>query len=159
VTPGGRLRWYVTVYEVVHGRALRPAADATLSAQASFHRKDPVAKAVTDANGHAELAFDIPADEDIGASFELGVTARTRQAARQAGVPVEPGPRYRIARESDRQVFEPGEMVFVWGRVMDATRERPAAGRALRVEALGPGRRSLAAAQTLTTDDAGLFHM
>ncbi len=158
VPVGGRLRWFVTVYEVVHGRALRPAADATLSAQASFHRKDPVAKAVTDANGHAELFFEVPADEKLSGSFELGVKVRAKQVTRQFDVSVELAPRYRTELEVDRQVFEPGEPVFAWGRVIDAARERPAAGRPVRVEALGAGRRPIAAGLSLKTDAAGFFH-
>ncbi len=158
VTHGGRLRWFVTVYEVVHGRALRPAADATLSAQVSFHRKEPIAKAITDANGHAELAFDIPTDETLAGSFELGVKVRAKQVSRQFDVTIELAPKYRAELEVDRQVFEPGEPVLVWGRVIDQTRERPAPQREVRVEALGKNRQPLAAAAILKTDQAGFFH-
>lgn len=157
VSRGGRLRWFVTVYEVVHGRALRPAADATLTAQASFHRKEPLAKALTDANGHAELTLDIPAAEP-GSSFALAVKVRAKQVSRQFDVTIEVAPRYRVELEVDRQSFVPGETVFLWGRVMDETRERPAADREVRVAALGPGRQPIAPAVTLKTDAAGVFH-
>lgn len=158
VTHGGRLRWFVTVYEVVHGRALRPAADATLSAQVSFHRKEPIAKAITDVNGHAELAFDIPTKEILTGSFELGVKVRAKQVSRQFDVTIELDPQYRTELEVDRQVFEPGEPVLIWGRVIDQTRERPAPQREVRLEALGKNRQPLAAAVILTTDQAGFFH-
>lgn len=158
VTRGGRLRWFVTVYEVVHGRSLRPAADATLSAQASFRRKEPVAKAITDAYGHTELSFDVPDTDEMGGSFELGVKVRTRQVSRQFDVTIELDPRYRAELEINRQRFEPGEPVFLWGRVMDQRSERPAPGRELRLTALGKDRHPIAAAVTLTTDQAGVFH-
>ena len=158
VTRGGRLRWFVTVYEVVHGRALRPAADATLSAQASFHRKEPVAKAVTDVNGHAELTFDIPADDALVGSFDLGVKVRAKQVTRQFDVKIELAAGYRVELAVDRQVFAPGETVFAWGRVMDETRARPAAHRQVRVAALDKNHQPIAAVVTLTTDDAGFFH-
>ena len=34
--PGGRVRWFVTLYEVVRRRDLRPAADATLNGLATW---------------------------------------------------------------------------------------------------------------------------
>lgn len=158
VSRGGRLRWFVTVYEVVHGRTLRPAADATLSAQASFHRKEPLAKALTDVHGRAQLAIDIPADEELGRSFSLAVKVRAKQVTRQFDVTIEVAPRYRTELEVDRQVFAPGETIFTWGRVMDETLERPAAHREVRVAALAKNGQPIAAAVTLTTDAAGVFH-
>ena len=44
VAPGGRLRWFVTVYEIVGGRDLRPAPKTEVRALASFHRSEPVAE-------------------------------------------------------------------------------------------------------------------
>lgn len=158
VTRGSRLRWFVTVYEIVHGRTLRPAADATLSAEASFRRKEPVAKAITDANGHAELAFDIPADESIAGSFALAVKVRAKQVTRQFDVTIELDPQYRVELEVDRQVFEPGETVFAWGRVMDETSGRPAPQREVRIAALDKNQQPIASSVVLKTDDAGLFH-
>lgn len=158
VTRGSRLRWFVTVYEIVHGRTLRPAADATLSAEASFRKKEPLAKAVTDANGRAELAFEIPADENLAGSFELIVKARARQVSRQFEVTIEIDPQYRVELEVDKQIFEPGETVFAWGRVMDETRARPAAKREVRITAVDKNRQPVASSQILTTDEAGFFH-
>lgn len=158
VTRGSRLRWFVTVYEIVHGRTLRPAADATLSAEASFRKKEPLAKAVTDANGRAELAFTIPADEVVTGSFELIVKARARQVSRQFEVTIEIDPQYRVELEVDKQIFEPGETVFAWGRVMDETNGRPAAKREVQISAVDKNRQHIASSMTLTTDEAGFFH-
>ncbi|MBW2464302.1 MAG: hypothetical protein JRH11_21815, partial [Deltaproteobacteria bacterium] len=71
--PGGRVRWFVTLYEVVGQRNLRPAAGATLTATASFAPAEAIASVVTDALGRAALELPIP--DDLESSVELRVEA------------------------------------------------------------------------------------
>ncbi len=158
VAPGGRLRWFVTVYEVVRGRELRPAAGTTLRVLASFKRSDPVSVVVTDGDGRAALAVDVPADVTRG--FELVVEARSpRRVVRRFTVDIDTMPRYSTELHVDRTQFTPGETVIVWGRVLDVATGRPAAARPVVVQARGSGGAALMADAELQTDAAGLFHL
>ena len=58
---GGRLRWFVTVYEIVAGRDLRPAARAALNAQleSRLGSAEAVTAMFAQMNGFVEHATNI----------------------------------------------------------------------------------------------------
>ena len=155
--PGARVRWYVTVYEIVGGRDLRPAAGTKLRALASFHRREPVATATTDALGRARLELEVPAD--LEQPFQLVVEARSpRRVMRSFDVTVELGPRYRSELFVDRTRLAPGAPLRAWGRVLDLARNRPSPGHGVRLQARRADGALLGREHALRTDARGLFH-
>src|SRR5690606_36947091 len=56
---GDRVRWHVTVYEVLRRRDLRPAANAELTVTTSYLR-DPVTTVRADVRGRATLEIPMP---------------------------------------------------------------------------------------------------
>lgn len=153
--PGGRVRWFVTVYEIVKGRELRPAAGTELRALVSFARSAPVATAVTDARGRASLSFAIP--EGLFGSFNLVVEARSpRKVKRDFDVSIDLHNRYRTELFVDRAEVPHGAAVQVWGRVHDLARHRPASEHEVRVSAEVDGR-LIGREHGLSTDERGLF--
>jgi hypothetical protein len=155
--PGGHVRWFVTVYEVVRGRELRPAAGVALAAQASYHRSEPVARATTDGDGRAAIDFVVPDDDKLVRSFGLTVEARAAKVQRRFDATVTLDPRYAIELHADRTVFEPGEPVLAWGRVIDGATGAPAPKRAVRFAATAGGH-DLTPPAALESDTAGVFH-
>ena len=155
--PGGQVRWYVTVYEIVGGRKLRPAAATKLRALASFHRREPVATATTDALGRARIEFEVP--PKLEQSFQLIVEARSpRRVMRSFDVTVELGPRYRSEVFVDRTRLAPGATLRAWGRVFDLAHNRPSPGHKVRVRALRTDGALLGHEHVLRTNAQGVFH-
>jgi hypothetical protein len=155
--PGGRVRWYVTVYEIVGGRKLRPAAATKLRALASFHRRAPVATATTDALGRARLEFEVP--KKLEQSFQLVVEARSpTRVMRSFDVTVELGPRYRSEVFVDRTRLAPGAPLRAWGRVFDLARNRPSAKHEVRVRARRTDGALLGREHVLQTNAQGVFN-
>jgi hypothetical protein len=155
--PGGRLRWFVTVHEIVAGRELRPAARAALKVLASFQPAKPLLETVSDAGGRARIELAIPAE--LERSFELVVEARSpRRVKRRFDVTVELDKRYRTELHLDRRSVAPGGELRAWGRVLDRARARPAAGRAVSVRAR-EGTRLIGRVQETTTDARGFFQL
>ncbi|MEQ8892781.1 MAG: hypothetical protein RID93_34350, partial [Sandaracinaceae bacterium] len=64
--PGGTLRWFVDLYEVVGRRDLRPAPNVALTVTGSFAPGEPLLEIRTDAQGRARLEVPIPVDRDEG---------------------------------------------------------------------------------------------
>jgi hypothetical protein len=145
--PGGRVRWFLTVYEVLERRDLRIAPDARITVTASYARAEPVATAVADANGMADVAFDLPDDLAVTPSIEMLVVAG--DVRRVFNVPFELGPRHAVELYTDRA--RTGDRVLVFGRVVDRARSRPAASVAVTVTADGR------APIELRTDERGVF--
>ena len=157
VPPGGRVRWFVTVYEIVGGRQLRPAAATRLRALASFLRREPVATATTDALGRARLEFQVP--QKLEQSFNLVVEARSpRRVMRRFEVTVQLGPRYRSEVFVDRTRLAPGATLHVWGRVHDLAHNRPSPKHKVRVRASSADGALHGSQQLLLTNAQGLFH-
>lgn len=156
VVPGARLRWFVTVYEIVRGRDLRPAAATKLLALASFHRKAPVATATTDRYGRARIEFAVP--EKIEQSFRLVVEARSpKRVMRRFDVQVELAPRYRTELFVDRIRLSPRAKLHAWGRVFDLARNRPVPRHALRLSARRENGALIGLERALQTDANGVF--
>lgn len=157
VPPGGRVRWYVTVYEIVGGRELRPAAATKLRALASFHRREPVATATTDALGRARLEFVVP--QKLRQSFRLVVEARSpRRIKRSFDVTVQLGPRYRCEVFVDRTRLAPGATLHAWGRILDLAKNRPSPRHKVRLRATSTQGALLGHAHRLQTNAQGVFH-
>ncbi|MFH1176706.1 MAG: hypothetical protein V1750_04800, partial [Acidobacteriota bacterium] len=157
-TPGGRLRWFVTVHEIIAGRDLRPAPRAALRVLASFQPSKPLLEAVSDASGRAELSFDIPAD--LERAFQLVIEVRSpRRVQRRFEVTVQLGRRYRTEVHVDRRTVEPGGKLQVWGRVLDLARSRPSSGHALTIQARDGALHLIGRIQATKTDRRGVFHV
>ena len=155
--PGGHVRWYVTVYEIVGGRELRLAAATELRALASFHRSEPVAVATTDAGGRARIEFEVPAD--LEQSFNLVVEARSpKRVMRSFDVRVQLGPRYRTELFTDRSSLAPGAPLQVWGRVFDLARNRPAVNHQVQLRAKRHDGALIGRAHELHSNSQGMFH-
>lgn len=130
--PGGRLRWFVTVFEVVRRRDLRPSPQTALRVLASHHRAAPVAEAMTDAGGRAALEVEIP--PTLGGSVDLVVEARSpRGVMRRFEVTAQVGARYAVDVFVDRGRVPPGGSVRAFGRVIDRATGGPAAGAEVRL--------------------------
>ncbi len=133
-TPGGQLRWFVTVYEIVKGRELRPASGVDLRVLASFHPQDPVVSVKTDARGRASLQFAVP--KTLEDDFALVVEARSPKGVkRNFDVQVNLAQRYRTELFVERRNLPPGAELRVWGRVFDLANMRPAPKHTLQVHA------------------------
>ncbi|MCC7536186.1 MAG: hypothetical protein IT379_08230 [Deltaproteobacteria bacterium] len=154
VPAGGRLRWFVTVYEVIAHRDLRPSPSTSLSVLASFRRANEAAAVTTDAYGRAAIELDVP--ETLTGAFDLVIEARAprRQApldgardgragaraigiSRRFDVNVRVGARTAIELFVDRTTVARGATVHAWGRVIDRARGRPAPNVAVRVALAG----------------------
>ncbi len=155
VVPGGKVRWFVTVYEIVKGRDIRPAAGVTLRALASFHPQAPVASATSDARGRATLSFEVPAKQTE--SFDLVVEARSSKGVkRNFDVTMKLGPRFKTEFFVERKVLPPGAQLRVWGRVMDMALGRPAAKHAVHLRAQ-TNHGLVGEEHRLVTDAGGVF--
>ena len=138
-TPGGRLRWFVTVYEIVKGRNLRPASGVELKALASFHRSKPVTTARSDAGGRASLEFEVPATVD--SDFTLVVQARSPKGVKRSfDVQVALTQAFRTELFVQRHRMPPGAEYRVWGRVFNVATNRPATKHEVTLGTRGGGR-------------------
>lgn len=155
VAPGGKVKWFVTVYEIVGGRQLRPSPDTGLRVLASFHRSDPVAETVTDKAGRAAIEFAVP--DDLEQAFDLVVEARSpRGVMRRFEVSVAHTARFRTELLVDRTRVAPGDPIQVWGRVLDSVTNRPSATHEVRLNASSEGY-PLGGEQQLRTGPRGVF--
>ncbi|RLB52561.1 MAG: hypothetical protein DRJ42_14515 [Deltaproteobacteria bacterium] len=156
--PGGRVRWFVTLYEVVGQRNLRPAAGATLTATASFAPAEAIATVVTDALGRAALELPIP--DDLESSVELRVEATSpRNVSRVFSVSLERGPRYELILLTDRALSAPRGRVMAFGRLLDRATGRPVEGATVTTRVID---QAVHGAVTdpppdVTTDGSGVF--
>lgn len=130
--PGSKFRWFVTVYEIVKGRRLRPAPGTRLDVQASFHREAAVASAVSDSKGRAKLEFDVPLD--LEESFKLIVEARSSKGAkRDFDVEVDLKPRHQLEFFAEKKTLFPGESLRVWGRLLSVIDRSPISGQQVEI--------------------------
>ncbi|MBI2895178.1 MAG: hypothetical protein HYY06_16610 [Deltaproteobacteria bacterium] len=156
VVPGGTLRWFVNVYEVVHSRDLRPSAGTRVAALASFSRGAPVAEATTDALGRAQIVVPVPATLD--APFEMALDATSpRGLVRRFDVQVELLPRREVTLVLGREEVSPGEALRVLGRVIDRAAGRPDPSREVGLRIGGDGAANRASWSTVRTDARGVF--
>lgn len=152
--PGGRVRWFVTLYEVVRRRDLRPAPDATLRVLASFAPGEPVQVVRTDAAGHA--AIEVPFPDDLERAPHLRVEAVSpRNVRRVFSVGLQLAGRHRMELFVDRDHAPPGGEVAAIGRLRDAATGRPVAGEEVRLRVAERG--AVGAPTTVTTDARGVF--
>lgn len=154
-TPGAALEWFVSVYEVVQRRDLRPAANVTLTATGSHAPGAPLTTVRTDASGRAHLVIPIPADLEHG--FHLQVKAESpRRVERTFDVDIALAPRWRVEALVDRESIAPGGEVLFLGRVVGRADGRPIAGEAVTITASQGGARTRADVAA-HTDAAGVF--
>lgn len=151
---GGRLRWFVTLYEVLDRRELSPAAGATLRVTTA-HAGGPVHTATTDARGRATLEIPIPDDPDAVARVRVEASS-PRGVSRVFSVALEPRARHAVELMVDRARAVPGATVAVFGRVRDRVDGRPLEGVEVTVRARRDGA-PVAPARTLRTDASGVY--
>jgi hypothetical protein len=149
--PGGRVRWFITLYEVLRRQDLRPAARATVRVTSSHAPGAPVAEAQTDAEGRAHIELALPDDLEAGPHLILEAVS-PRNVRRVFEVDLILGPRYEPELYVDRDVM-PGEgSIAAFGRVIDRARDVPVPNHEVRVEASSNG-----APQIVRTDVNGVF--
>ncbi len=155
VVPGAHLRWFVTVYEIIKGRDIRPARGVQLRALASFHQQSPVATVTTDARGRASIDFEVPTS--VEGPFNLVVEARSPKGVkRNFDVHVSLAERFQTELFLDRTEAAPGAEVRVWGRVFDTATRKPASGHEVTLGTRA-NRRLVGNRKELKTNKEGLF--
>ena len=153
--PGGEVRWFVSLYEVLRRRDLQLSPGSTLRVTASFARGEPIATVTTDARGRAEITMPIPADVEGAANVRVEATS-PRHVRRVFTVQLEVAPRQRIDLFVDRASVVPGATVAAFGRATDRLTGLPIEG--LEVVLSGTlARRAAIGPLTRTTDAAGVF--
>ncbi|MBX3271519.1 MAG: hypothetical protein KF729_14735 [Sandaracinaceae bacterium] len=153
--PGGRPRWFVTLYEVVRRRDLRPAPDASLEVHVSFAPGEPLVRVVTDAEGHATLEIPLPEDLDHPPHVRV-IAVSPRGVRRVFSVGLELAPRHVIDLFVDRVAVRPRATVAAFGRVRAAASGRPVAGATVHVELTSCP--ASGAPVELVTDARGAFY-
>jgi hypothetical protein len=153
---GGELSWFVTVYEVLHRRDLRPAAGVALRVTASFSEGPPVFETQTDADGRAVLTVAIPADLESSASLVVEAVS-PRGIRRTFDADIEIAPSTRVQLFVDRDVAPPSGSVMAFGRVLDARTGRVASDTEVTVGVRNPQGASLSGVRSLVTDARGVF--
>ncbi len=152
--PGGRVRWFVTLYEVLRRRDLRPAPGATLRVTASFVRGGPIQVVQTDAAGHATLEIPIP--RDLESTPHIRVEAESpRHVRRVFSVSLLNVPAHLVDLYVDRTRAPVGGTLGVLGRVSSAATGLPIAGEEVTLQ-LSEGTQ-VDAVTTVTTDARGVF--
>ncbi|MCB9594228.1 MAG: hypothetical protein H6719_15960 [Sandaracinaceae bacterium] len=152
--PGGTVRWFVTLYEVVRRRDLRPAPGATLRVMTSNARGEPVQVVQTDADGHASI--EIPFPDDLEAAPSVRVEASSpRNVRRVFSVGLSLAPLHRVEVYVDRARTVPGATVAAFGRVLSVATGRPIAEETVTVRV--QDRHPLGAPIEVTTDARGVF--
>ncbi|MFK7989708.1 MAG: hypothetical protein AB8I08_27060 [Sandaracinaceae bacterium] len=132
--PGGAVRWFVSLYEVLRRRDLRPAPGASLEVTASHASGEVVASATTDENGLAELVIPMPDDFEDGAP-EIRLAAERNGVRRVFAVRLNRVHRYEARLFVDRERVASGSTVTAFGQLIDRTTGRPAVGVPMRLTA------------------------
>jgi hypothetical protein len=153
-TPGLPVRWWVTLYEVLRHRDLRPASGCSVRAMASTSRSEPIASVVTGGDGRAALALPMPDDLTISPHLVLEATC-PRGVRRLFDVDLHLEARERLALVLDRAQIPPGGRALAIGRVIDRATGRGIPRVEVRVAVSQGG--PLGAPREVTTDDVGLF--
>src|SRR5690606_25877476 len=152
--PGGRVRWYLTLYEVVRRRDLRPSPRSTIRATATYAPDAPIAEVPTDASGRASLELAIP--EELATSPHLMLEAISPRGVRRVfEVSLALEPRFTVELFVDRSAVPPGASVAAFGRVIDGA--TGARGAAHEVTLQASDRGPLGQPITRRTDSAGVF--
>ena len=152
--PGGRVRWYLTLHEVIRRRDLRVSPGSVIRATATYSPGAPVAEVTTDAAGRAALELVIP--EDLESAPHLMLEAISPRGVRRVfEVTLELEPRYAIELHLDRMIVPERARVLAFGRVIDRARGVAAAGHEVRLQASAAG--PLGPPIMLETDEAGVF--
>jgi hypothetical protein len=154
---GGRIRWMLTVHEVVGLSDLRPAQRTHVRLLSSLVRDHAVAEADTDARGRAEVGLDVPADAP--SSFHVVFEAVSpRGVRRQFDLDVTADAAHTVVIEADRITVRPGDAVTVWGRVSSAATQLPIGNEPVQLDVQDPRGRNVLGRFELHTDAAGAFH-
>jgi hypothetical protein len=153
-TPGAPVRWWITLYEVVRRRELRPAPGCSVRAMASHDRAEPIAAITTDASGRAALVM--PMTDALAESPHLVLDATCPRGVRRLfDVDLELDSREQLVLAFDRGSVVPGGSALAIGRVLDRATGRGLAGVDvdLQVQQGGP----VGAPRRVRTDGAGMF--
>lgn len=156
VTSGGRLRWLMTLYDIVGHDELRPATGGELRVLVSYRPDEPVAELQTDAYGRAQVEIDVPDDRRSG--FNVVVQAVSRAGVqRHFGVQVTTRPPRHVELYVDRDAVAPSERMTFFGRVLTLPGARPLASTEVRLAVADERGRPIQAERTVRTGPAGGF--
>ncbi len=153
-TPGAPVRWWITLYEVVRRRELRPAASCSVRAMASHERAEPITSVMTDASGRAALVM--PMTTELAESPHLVLDATCPRGVRRLfDVDLELATRERVILTFDRPTVSPAGSVLAIGRVIDRATGRgiPNTDVNIHVSQSGP----IGAPRRVVTDASGVF--
>jgi hypothetical protein len=150
--PGERLRWELTLFEVVRRTDLRPSPGSLVRATSSAAPDTVLAEVTTDSAGRASL--DLPVGEELESGPHLMLEAISPRGIRRVfEVDLELEPRYVVELFVDRDEAPLRGTVRVFGRVLDRARARAVPERELVVRTTSP----LGAPIEVRTDAAGVF--
>jgi len=154
--PGSTLRWFVTAHEVVRHQDLRAAPGAAVKVLASHDRSEPVAEAITDQYGRADLSFEVPSE--ASGPIHVIVEVRSRRGImRSFDVTLNAASRQALEVFVDRSRVAPGDRVHAWGRVFDRSTSRPVANTEVTLDVSDRSGSQAWTRVTATTDLRGLF--
>ena len=154
--PGGRMRFLIALHEVVRQRDLRPAPGAQVRVVTSFRRDRPVAEVVTDADGRAEVVFDVPTEIDSN-GFHVTFDARSpRRIRRRFDIDVQSVGDSLIELVVDRARVVPNAPVRAFGRVLSRITGRPLVDAEVSLN-MQSGRGPVGAAHVVRTGATGAF--
>lgn len=153
---GGELSWFVTVYEVMHRRDLRPAPGVTLRVTASFSEGPSLFEAQTDADGRAVLTVAIPDDLDFSPTLVVEAVS-PRGIRRTFDASIEIAPSTRVELFLDRDVAPPSGSVLAFGRVLDGQDGHVVPGAEVTVGVRTPSGAALSGVRDVVTDARGVF--
>jgi hypothetical protein len=153
--PGERLRWELTLFEVVRRTDLRPSPGSRVRATSSSAPATVLAEVTTDAAGRASVELPITEALETGPHLMLEAVS-PRGIRRVFEVDLELGSRFEVELHVDRDVAPPSGSVLAFGRVLDRAQGRAAAGREVVLRAAGP-EGPLGPPVTTQTDPAGVF--
>lgn len=153
-TPGAPVRWWITLYEVVRRRELRPAPGCSVRAMASHDRAEPIASITTDASGRAALVM--PMTDALAESPHLVLDATCPRGVRRLfDVDLELDTREQLVLAFDRRSVVPGGSALAIGRVLDRATGRGVAGVDVDIQVQQGG--PVGAPRRVRTDGAGMF--
>ncbi|MEZ4338338.1 MAG: MG2 domain-containing protein [Sandaracinaceae bacterium] len=104
------------------------------------------------------FAIDVPVPAGLDPSdVYLDVEVGPDGAARRFSMPVHPRPAVGMHLVTDRRLYEPGEPVHVWARLVESVSQRPLAGEAIELVLSGPSMPRVR--RVIETGPSGVAHL
>jgi uncharacterized protein YfaS (alpha-2-macroglobulin family) len=152
-TPGSQAALRVVVRDSKDGAPL-PGAQIRVSLQPQGGgKKLLVFDGTTNANGNANIQFDVPAD--LAAEQNLVVETRSSLGSDAIERPVQVARDYRLLLSSDKPVYQPGQVIHLRLLALGSFDRFPAAGQPVSLT-IADGKGNKVFRKTLTTSDFGV---